>query len=242
MSSAHLDNSAAILSLQKLANQRDASLNLTEDGWMKIGGETYSYLKSRLPVETSVPSIPGVSSPPKNRRIWLSAGHGGSDPGVVANGVKEADLAIELRDLVRGRIPSSIEVWTDPNAWATATTAPYVGGKSKAGDIVCDLHFNAYNGTAHGVEVIVPESPTAFEIALGQKIAKGIAQSIGSVLRGNAGVKTESESQHKRLAMMRPAGENILIEVCFLDNPSELARYRANILRVAEVIAIGLAG
>lgn len=248
--SIHEDNHSAILSLQLEARRR--GVDLESDGHMPIEfdgrpGETYAFLKGlieKMPVkpisEVTPPDLPGSVTPSNNRRIWLSAGHGGSDPGAVSKGRREADYAIELRDLVRGQMPDDANVWIDPNAWATGTTAPYVQSHSKAGDIVCDIHFNAYNGTANGVEVIVPDSPTAYEIKLAERIAKGIADAIQSPLRGTRGVKTESQTARGRLAMMRPPGENVLIEVAFIDNDAEMARYNASKLAVAKVIASAL--
>lgn len=239
----HDDNFSAILRFQSELKSR--GVKITVDGHVPIDGETFSIVMNMIEkvypksVEKP-PSIPGVTTPTNKRKIWLSAGHGGSDPGAAGSGFIESDLAIELRDLVRGRLPDGVNVWTDPNAWATATTAPYIQGASKAGDIVCDIHFNAYNGAAQGVEVIVPDSPTAYEIKLAEKIAKGIAEAIQSPLRGTRGVKTESETARKRLAMMRPPGENVLIEVCFIDNKAEMARYQSNKLTVAKAIADAL--
>lgn len=243
--SIHEDNYSAILSIQGEANKRGASLKI--DGHMPIDGRdgnpghTYSYILSLMPPILETPAtLPGTVTKPSCRRIWLSAGHGGSDPGAGGSGYREADLAIELRDLVRGQMPSDADVWTDPNSWATKQTAPYIQGRSKAGEIVCDIHFNAYNGVAQGVEVIVPDSPTAFEIKLAEKLAAGISESIKSPLRGTRGVKTESQTPHKRLAMMRPPGENVLIEVCFIDNAAEMARYQSSKLLVARKIADAL--
>lgn len=249
----HDDNYSGILRVQSELKSR--GVNISVDGHMPIEnnngepGETFSVLMTLIekahpkpPVSTPVPppSLPGATTPTNKRKIWLSAGHGGTDPGASGSGFIEADLAIELRDLVRGRLPDETNVWTDPNAWATATTAPHIQSNSKSGDIVCDIHFNAYNGSAQGVEVIVPDSPTAYEIKLASAIARGIALVIKSPLRGTNGVKTESETARKRLAMMRPAGENVLIEVCFIDNRDEMGRYQLNKLTVAKVIADAL--
>lgn len=179
---------------------------------------------------------PATPTVPKFTHLWLSAGHGGSDPGVCDGDLREADLAIELRDLVKARLVG-LSVWTDPNEWKTSQTAPYLQSHTKAGELIADIHFNWGARVGHGVEVLTPVSPTVFEVNLAKKLAKAIAETLGSVLRGDQGFKTEAESQHKKLAMMRPAGENVLIEVCFLDNKAEIGRYLSRKIQVADAIA-----
>ena len=39
-----------------------------------------------------------------SRRYFITAGHGGGDPGAVANGFREADLVRELRDMIVERL------------------------------------------------------------------------------------------------------------------------------------------
>lgn len=104
-------------------------------------------------------------------------------------------------------------------------------------DIVCDLHFNSAGiETAGGVEVLVPAHPTYFEIQLGKRIALAIHRVMGIKLRGEEGIRTELESHHGRLAWMNLTGENILIETCFISNPTEMAKYESVKVEVAYAI------
>jgi hypothetical protein len=51
------------------------------------------------------------------------------------------------------------------------------------------------------------------------------------------GVKSEKDTARKTLAIMRPAGINLLPEICFISNRSDVSAYQANKDKVAEVIA-----
>lgn len=181
---------------------------------------------------------PDASDPPEEgekRAVFLAAGHWNKDSGAIGHGgVKESDLTKELRDMIFGHLPFA---WRDDDGMSLSLVVREIKKRSQPGDIICDLHFNAYNGKATGVEVIVPAVPSMAEMGL----AENITESISSTLRiVNRGVKTEKESHRGRLAMMRPEGINILVEVCFIDNPSDLESYQKKKEEVAKVIASNL--
>jgi N-acetylmuramoyl-L-alanine amidase len=52
------------------------------------------------------------------------------------------------------------------------------------------------------------------------------------------GVKTELDSQHKSIGILREQGINLLIEICFISNATDMAYYQAAKQRVAEEIAL----
>jgi N-acetylmuramoyl-L-alanine amidase len=170
------------------------------------------------------------------RTIFLSAGHGGADPGAVANGYIERDLAIELRLLVANELKSrySINAKLDPNQNKLIETLKWLAGKFLTKDILFDIHWNAGGGT--GIEVIVPEVSSNFERTLAQTLADRISAITGWKKRGG-GVKPESSTARKRLGWMRPNAENILIEVCFIDNKTDMALYESNKVTIAKTIA-----
>jgi N-acetylmuramoyl-L-alanine amidase len=207
----------------------------------KVTNEAWDAYVSTLPV-VSIPKTPSVKPVPavKYGTLYLSAGHGGSDSGIEAMGRKEADLAIDLRDRITKKLAvliPDLTVWNDPNGWATAQTSAHLLKTTSQADTICDLHFNGSNGKGNGVEVIIPKDYSPKELALARNLAKAIVGATGLVLRRDQGVMTETESQHGRLAMMRPPGTNILIENCFLDNKGDIEKFISVIDNVAEVIA-----
>ena len=170
------------------------------------------------------------------RTIFLSSGHGGTDPGAVSNGYIERDLAIELRSLVVNELKSTynIDAKIDPNQNRLAETISWLRGKFSARDILVDIHWNAGGGT--GIEVIVPEVSSSFERTLAQTIADRISSITGWRRRGG-GVKKESQTLRKSLGWMKPNAENVLIEVSFIDNRTDMALYQANKSAIAKTIA-----
>lgn len=170
------------------------------------------------------------------RTIFLSSGHGGVDPGAVANGYIERDLAIELRSLVANELKSkyNIDPKLDPNQNRLAETLSWLKGKFLAKDILVDIHWNAGGGT--GIEVIVPEVSSSFERTLAQTIADRISSITGWKKRGG-GVKKETETLRRSLGWMKPNAENILIEVCFIDSKTDMAVYEANKSTIAKTLA-----
>lgn len=169
------------------------------------------------------------------RKIFLSAGHGGIDSGAIGNGYIERDLAIELRNYIArelkalGVVPSM-----DDDRNALAKTLSWLRGKFGSKDILLDIHWNAAaNPEAKGAEVIVPDVASQFEKDLSKALLK-VFTDIGFRDRG---VKPEALTARKRLGWMRPAAENILIEVCFITNVTDMKLYEANKQNIAKRIA-----
>lgn len=75
------------------------------------------------------------------RKIIISAGHGGTDPGASGNGYIERDLAIELRDLIIVELKAlGINALTDDNRNALSQTLAWLRGKFSDKDILVDIH------------------------------------------------------------------------------------------------------
>lgn len=165
-------------------------------------------------------------------RFFISAGHGGTDPGACANSRTEAAIALEMRDLVAARlIEMRHTVLTD-------------GGKGenlplrqaltlvKGADLAVELHCNAAaNAQATGVEVIAP--PALKVVA--QRIARAIVAETGQKLRGELGWIDQSKSQHAKLAFVQAGG--LIVEMVFISNPTDLKAFLVAKERVAMTLA-----
>ena len=172
------------------------------------------------------------------RTIFLSAGHGGNDVGAVGNGYKEADLTIELRDLVLKYLNQlGAKVVIDDNKNALAQTITFFKNKVAKDSILLDIHWNSFNETSTGTEVLIPATPTKFETDLATDLSKVIATTLNIK---NRGVKTELQSARKSLGWMRLTGENVLIETCFISNKNDMKSYQENKEELAKRIAIVL--
>lgn len=163
----------------------------------------------------------------------ITAGHGAGDPGAVAaSGVTEAELMTELRDLVADHLRSrGHTVKTDGAKWQNL---PLVHALTlvPGSDLAVELHTNAFtNPTAGGVEVIsLPSQKLA-----ARTIAQAINGVLGIPLRGVAGWIDQSQSARGRLGFVRVGG--LVVEVFFISNPKELAKYQDCKQLVAQAIA-----
>lgn len=171
-----------------------------------------------------------------NRKIIISAGHGGNDPGAVANGYTERDLAIEFRELlVKELLLLGVKPLIDDNKNALKQTLAWLTGVLKSDKTVCiDIHWNAAIPKARGTEIIIPDKPSLFESSFAKEILD-VFVSNGFTSRG---VKTESQTARKRLGWMRPLAENILIEMAFLTNTLDLELYKMVKYKLAKELAV----
>ena len=171
-----------------------------------------------------------------NRKIIISAGHGGNDPGAVANGYTERDLAIEFRELlVKELLLLGVKPLIDDNKNALKQTLAWLKGVLKSDKTVCiDIHWNAAIPKARGTEIIIPDKPSLFESSFAKELLD-VFVSNGFTSRG---VKPESQTARKRLGWMRPSAENILIEMAFLTNTLDLELYKMVKYKLAKELAV----
>lgn len=174
-----------------------------------------------------------------SRKLIISAGHGGTDPGAISGSYIERDLAIELRNLIVAELKlMGISPLVDDDRNALKQTLAWLRGKFGSKDILFDIHWNAAaSPEAKGTEVIVPDVASNFEMEVSRAILK-VFTDLGFRDRG---VKREGATARKRLGWMRPAAENILIEVCFISNPTDMKLYEANKSNISKRLAHVLA-
>lgn len=162
--------------------------------------------------------------------IFLRAGHHRDDPGAVAHGLQENLLTIELRDLLAAELRKrGAVVNLDKDEDDLATDVHKIAALCQPSDVLLDLHFNAASPSATGTECYVPYVPSPDELLLANAIANTAARALGIINRHQANgysPKSEMQSQHGRLAVMRPTCKNILWEVCFLTNKRDIAAYQ----------------
>lgn len=161
------------------------------------------------------------------RNIFIVAGHSNDpngDRGTSAFNYFEGDLAIELRDLIINEAKkNNITVKTDSNSNALVQTLRWIRTLVVASDLAIELHFNASAvSTAGGTECIIPRTPSNVEKRLAADLSFNISRILGTRFRGT---KREDETPRKKLGWMRIPCENVIVEICFITNPIELAKY-----------------
>jgi N-acetylmuramoyl-L-alanine amidase len=110
--------------------------------------------------------------------MFISAGHSNSDPGAVANGKTEADIAVEFRNIVsfylqQFQVPHVLDGNGTVNLPLTSAAKTARGHK-----IAVEFHCNASdNPKATGVEVLCGKD--ADDNLLAKKIAASLAAGLG---------------------------------------------------------------
>lgn len=165
-------------------------------------------------------------------KILLISGHGAGDSGAVGCGSREADLTRQATNVLEGKLdaydvsvsryPTSRDAYQDNrNGCLKADFSSY--------NLIIEVHFNDYNGSAHGTEVLYKPNGTK---ALAAKISSAIA-SVGFFDRG-AKRRTDLANMNKCARMGIPY---VLIETCFIDNSSDMKLYKEKIYTVWDKVA-----
>ena len=152
-------------------------------------------------------------------KVFLGVGHGGSDPGAVANGVKEKDLnlsiAIACRDvLVRHGVSVKMSRERDEN--------DPIGDETKecnayGPDVAIDIHNNA--GGGDGGEVFYSHLG-----GKGKTLAENILAEMVAVGQNSRGTKTRVNSQGKDYYsfIRNTSCPAVIVECAFVDNATDL--------------------
>lgn len=163
-------------------------------------------------------------------RCFIDAGHGGSDPGAVANGLKEADLAIKVAGYMATYLKNNYvcEVYKDITADSTHTISARAN-KWKA-DLFVSIHFNA--GVGDGWEGWLYSSAN-------DKLGEAFQKQVKAVGQNSRGLKYSKTLNVLRLTDM-PA---ILNEVAFIDNKKDIKDWSkdADLKKMGEAFAKAVA-
>lgn len=165
--------------------------------------------------------------------VYPSAGHHDKDPGAVYNGVKEADKTKELRNLISKYLGAHKHIMD--RDWET-NREHQNRIKPGSSSVLADHHFDAStNTTASGVGVFVANNASVNSKTMAKEVVDGLSELIGIP---NRGVRTESQSGRGRIGILHlGAGISILVEVCFISNPCDMAKYEVNKEKVAKFLA-----
>lgn len=172
------------------------------------------------------------------KKIVLTAGHGGRDVGAI-NGVHtEADIAMDMRNIVAYilRADYGLTVQTDGMGKANLPLADAVR-LARGADIAIEFHCNAsVTKTATGIEALT--TPKHKELA--QTICQAVHDITGWRLRGEQGYKPDNSGQHTRLAFAQAGG--VVFEPFFISNDADLALWYAKKWLICRSIASTIAG
>lgn len=165
----------------------------------------------------------------QEKSLFISAGHSDSDPGAAGHGHTEADIVLEFRDLLADYLRARVIFDKDGAPGQNLPLRDAVGA-AKAHDLAVEFHCNAAaNPAATGVETL----SHGHHYPLGNVLCRAIADTLGIA---NRSAKGEGSGQHSRLAFISQGG-GLIVELFFLSNKRDLAKYIANRGRL--VAAVG---
>lgn len=166
------------------------------------------------------------------KSITLTAGHSNTDPGAVNKQRTEADIAVDMRNMVRYYLIR--EGWTVKTDGEGKINFPLIQAIKLAiqSPLAIEFHCNAGPSTAKGCEVLAQLKHKE----LAQTIAQAIAKEMSIPLRGDKGYKPENSGQHSRLGFISK-GNGLIVELFFISNNDELATWDRVKWRVAKEVA-----
>ncbi len=152
-------------------------------------------------------------------KVFISAGHGGSDPGAIANGAKEKDLnlsiALACRDeLKRHGVEVKMSRTKDEN---DPLSEEIKECNAYAPDIAVSIHNNA--GGGDGAEVFYH-----YGGGKSKALAENILAEIVKVGQNSRGAKIRKNSQGKDYYgfIRETSAPAVIVECAFVDNATDL--------------------
>ena len=182
-----------------------------------------------------------------NFMIILTAGHTGPNSGATGTVIEhhgrldEGTETIRLRNRIAEILTEKwgIVVLLDRDNEHLGLLTERINRLATPTDICLDIHLNSHTKqTANGTEVIIADDATDQEITIAVKLLNATARTLQTNIRG---IKSESNTPHRRLAMLHLNCQNIILEVCFCTNPDDGKRYYTHFEQLAQAIARTLA-
>lgn len=162
----------------------------------------------------------------------ITAGHSNVDPGAVNSKTKESELVTNFRNAVSHYLrEAGIQVKTDGLGTKNDPLASAIKLINNS-EVAVEFHMNAAaSKQANGVETI----SLPHDKKLAQDLSAAIAAALGSRLRGDKGWIDQSKSARGRLGYVNAGG--LIVELGFISNDDELARFNARYWLAAKAVA-----
>jgi len=159
-------------------------------------------------------------------KICIDPGHGGSDPGAGALGIRECDIALIISEKVKSLLENvgynvmltretDVDVFNPYASLVDELQARCDISDNFEADIIASIHCNAFNGEAKGVETFCYSgSPKSAQLA---KCVQDQIIGLGGLV--DRGVKNTPLYMTKH-----PIATAILIELAFIDEEKDSAK------------------
>ncbi|WP_342566683.1 N-acetylmuramoyl-L-alanine amidase [Psychrobacillus sp. FSL K6-4046] len=174
-------------------------------------------------------------------KVFIDAGHGGTDPGTSYEDLKEKTLTLEIAKKLETELKSlgaTTKMSRTTDVYPSLDTRIAESNKFGA-DIFCSVHVNAGNGT--GVETWVHDNSSSLTNSLATYVNNAMATTLGV---GNRGVKkAPSQRENDNIKVIDPKlinGWAILPEVLFIKTDYDKLKQSSVREQAAKAIARGM--
>ncbi|MBU9713713.1 N-acetylmuramoyl-L-alanine amidase, partial [Bacillus tamaricis] len=167
-----------------------------------------------------------IVGPLSRKTIVLDAGHGGSDPGAIANGMRESDLVLDISLRTKALLEAqgaTVIMTRTRDVYLTLAERAAIGNNSNA-DIFISVHANAFNGTANGTETFWNNRYA------GQNSSK-LAHSLQNAVVRKMGTTHRRVAQESFHVIRETRIPSALLEVGFMDHSGDAAKLKQNSYR-----------
>ena len=154
-----------------------------------------------------------------SKKVYVGIGHGGSDPGAVANGFKEKDLTLSIGKYCNERlkqygIETKISRTTDCDS---SINSKVTASNAFKADVCMDIHINAGGGDGSEVYYSHVSAP-------GKKLAQSIVDATLAIRQNTRGIKTRVDDDGTDyFGMIRMTdAPAVLVECAFIDNATDI--------------------
>jgi N-acetylmuramoyl-L-alanine amidase len=153
------------------------------------------------------------------KKVYIGVGHGGSDSGAVANGLKEKDLNLAVSTYCTNYLKArGVSVkqsrTTDKEVWLNQRIKE---ANAFGADLALDIHHNA--GGGDGAEVYHTKY-----FGKGNTLAKNILAEMGKIGQNSRGAKVKkNDSGYDYFGFIRLTNmPSVLVECAFVDNKTDV--------------------
>ncbi|GMH42980.1 hypothetical protein BSKO_10902 [Bryopsis sp. KO-2023] len=170
--------------------------------------------------------------------IMIDAGHGGSDPGAVGNGIIEKELNLKTARLLKTALENKGHtVAMTRSSDVSISLSRRAAMANRLGvDLFVSIHYNSFSSpSARGAEVFV--FPSVLNGPAGDCARDVLAEVIDATNFKNRRVKTANFAVLRETSMAA-----ILVEAGFISSPSDSAQLRRSTIieAIAKAIANGI--
>ena len=153
------------------------------------------------------------------KKVYLGVGHGGKDPGAVAFGRKEKDMALDIAKACRDElVRHGVNVMLSRESDVSENLASRIEECNAFNpDLAADIHLNA--GKGDGAEVFHSKADTSDDV-----LAKNILDEITKIGQNSRGLKVKLlDDGRDYFGFVRQIKcDSVLVECAFIDNATDV--------------------